>query len=439
MTNYKGKKVLIFGLGLNEGGVGSARFFAGQGAEVRVTDLKDEEVLKPSLEKLKEFENIKYSLGSHKNEDLEWADLIIRNPALKPDNPYLKYAKELGKQIEMDMGIFLQYVDPKQIVGITGSKGKSTTASLIFHAISEKYPNVILAGNIGKSVLSTIPYIKEDTKVILELSSFQLEAFNEHKVSPHIAVITNIFPEHLNYYSSMEDYITAKKFIAKHQTEDDSLYINKDDQTLNSKEFLDGILSEIIYFSEDDIPSDFQGNLLGEHNKTNYAAALSVVTGVGVEKDQALNLMNNFKSHDFRLQFIKEVEGIKIYNDSAATNPNAAIAALKALPNSILIAGGMNKGLAYKELAQAIDEYPKEVYFLMGDATLEIESFMQKGEKVKGCYDNLEALLEEVKKNAKKGDVVLFSPGATSFNLFQNEFDRGRKFNEAIEKVFNND
>ncbi len=436
MKDFKDKKILILGLGLNEGGVGSAKFFATQGAEVRVTDLKDETVLQPSIDKLKDYKNITYTLGTHKNGDIEWADLIIRNPALKPNNPYINYARELGKQVEMDMGVFLQFVNPKQIIGITGSKGKSTTASLLFHAISKKYPNVILAGNIGKSVLSTIPVINEDTQVILELSSFQLEAFNEHRVSPHIAVITNIFPEHLNYYSSMEDYISAKKLIAKHQSESDFLYINKADQTITSKEFLDGILSQIIYFSEEDIPSSFEGNLVGEHNKANYAAALSVAAQIGIKRDEALENMNNFKSHEFRLQLIKEPNGIKIYNDSAATNPHAAIVALKALPNSILIAGGMNKGLEYKELAEAIDKYAKEVYFLIGDATLEIESYMQGTNKIKGCYDNLRDLLKAVKKGLHPEDVILFSPGATSFNLFQNEFDRGRKFNEAVEEVF---
>jgi UDP-N-acetylmuramoylalanine--D-glutamate ligase len=436
MKDYKNKKVLIFGLGLNEGGVGSARFFAEQGAEVKVTDLKNQEILKPSLEKLAQFKNIEYILGEHKEEDIEWSDLIIRNPAIKPDNKYLRYAKEKSKQVEMDMGIFLEFVSPSQIIGVTGSKGKTTTATLIYYAVKEKFPNTVLAGNIGKSVLDTISHIGKDTLIILELSSFQLEAFSEHEVAPHFALITNIFPDHLNYYTSMEDYISAKKLITKHQSGKDYLFINKNDQVLTSKEFLDGIQSKIIYFSEDDLPSGFNPNLVGEHNKTNYAGALAVALENGVEKNEALKNMNQLKSNEFRLQFIKEVGGIKIYNDSSSTNPNSSIAALKALPNSILIAGGMNKGLSYKEFAQAIEKYPKEVYFLMGDATLEIEKFMHKIDKVKGCYDNLEKLLEDVKKVVQDGDVILFSPGATSFNLFQNEFDRGRKFNEAVEKIF---
>jgi UDP-N-acetylmuramoylalanine--D-glutamate ligase len=436
MKDFKSKKVLVLGLGLNEGGVGSAGFFAGQGAEVRVTDLKDKLILKPSLDRLSNYKNIEYILGEHRNEDIDWADLIIRNPALKPDNKYLIYAKEKGKQIEMDVGIFLQLINPAQIVGVTGSKGKTTTASLIYYAVKEKYPNTILAGNIGKSVLDIVPHINKETLVVLELSSFQLEAFAEHKVAPNFAVITNIFPDHLNYYSNMEDYISAKKLIAKHQSGKDYLFLNKNDQILTSKEFLDGIRARIIYFSEDDIPSDFNPNLVGEHNKTNYAAALAVATGMDVEKTEALKNMNEFKSNEFRLQLVKEVKGIKIYNDSSSTNPNSSIAALKALPNSILIAGGMNKGLEYKDFAKAIEHYAKEVYFLIGDATLEIEKFLTNMDKVQGCYDNLEEILKDVKEKAKDGDNILFSPGATSFNLFQNEFDRGRKFNEAVKKTF---
>ncbi|MBI2022361.1 UDP-N-acetylmuramoyl-L-alanine--D-glutamate ligase [Candidatus Daviesbacteria bacterium] len=438
MDNYTGKKVLILGLGLNQGGVGATKFFAKQNALVRVTDLKDEQVLEPSINQLKDFNNIEYILGEHRTSDIDWADLIIRNWGVKRENEFLKYAYKKGKAVETDMGIFLNYVNSKQIIGLTGSKGKSTIASLLYYAIKNQYPNAMLAGNIGKSVLDLVDHIKKDSLLILELSSFQLEAFNKHNISPHIAVITNIFPEHLNYYESYEDYTAAKKLIAKHQTGSDIFFINHSNGVINSPDFLAGINSQIIKFSEKDLPKDFSPKLPGGHNRINYAAALAVARHLGIDTTHALHKMNEFEGAEFRLQFVKESYGVKIYNDSAATNPDATIEALKTFPNSILICGGMNKGLDYSDLAEAIEKYTKAVYFLEGDATERIRQLESRimDEKDRGTFNDLKILLSAVKKEAQKGDLILFSPGATSFNLFQNEFDRGRKFNQAVEEVF---
>lgn len=452
ISQIASKKVLILGLGLNQGGVGAARFFAKVGAEIRVSDLKDEVLLKPSLDQLKEFKNIEYVLGQHREEDINWADLIIRNPSLKPENPYLKYAREKGKQVELDMGIFLQFVKPYQIIAVTGTKGKSTTASLIYHVLKSPgvyltHPKgvlsrhlvgnkVILAGNIGTSVLDIISQITPETLIILEVSSFQLEAFDEHKFGPHYALITNIYPDHLNYYSFLEEYIVSKKLISKNQTKDDYLFLWKDDSIANTKDFLNGISSRIIHFSSDDLPKDFNPLLKGEHNLSNLAASLKVLKQLGVDEKFALNQMAKFKGVEFRMQLIKEWRGVKIYNDTTATMPEATIESLKSFPNCILICGGMNKGLNYDELSKAIDKWAKAVYFIEGEATDNLKLKIKNLKLIKGTYNNLVKLLQAVKNDVKPGDVVLFSPGATSFNLFQNEFDRGRKFNQAVEEVF---
>ncbi|MBI2593443.1 UDP-N-acetylmuramoyl-L-alanine--D-glutamate ligase [Candidatus Daviesbacteria bacterium] len=456
IKDFKNKKILILGLGLNEGGVGSAKFFAKKGADILVTDLKNADSLKPSLEKLKEFINVKYHLGGHKKEDIDWADLVIRNPALKPDNQFLKYAKEKGKKITTDLGIFLEFINRNQIIGVTGTKGKSTTASLIFEVIKKLHlgglpagrqgvtRKAILTGNIGKSVLDSIEDIGKDTLVILEISSFQLESFNDKKVSPKYAVITNIYQDHLNYYTSMEEYVASKKLIAINQDENDFLFVNKDDKQINNTEFLSGIKSQIVYFSSDDLPAGFKPLLPGKYNLSNFAAALAVTKKLGVGEDVTIKVFGKFKGVPFRMELVKEWNGVKIYNNTTATAPEPAIESLKTFPNSILICGGMNKGLDYGKFAQAIGKYAKEVYFLEGDATEalsnQLSAISQK--KVRGNYNNLTALLEAVKKRVQSGDVILspqvilFSPGATSFNLFQNEFDRGRKFNEAVERVF---
>lgn len=433
---YKNKKILILGLGLNEGGVGSAKFFAKEGAEVLVTDLKDENSLKPSLEKLKDFPNIKYNLGGHNNEDIDWADLIIRNQSVKRGNPYLKYAKEKNKKVTTDIGIFLHYVNPSQIIGITGTKGKSTTSSLIYEILKADGKKVILAGNIGKSVLDSVDLINPDTLIVLEISSFQLESFDDKKVSPKYALITNIYPDHLNYYKTMEEYIAAKKLIALYQNENDFLFINKDVKIISSADFLNGIKSNIVFYSSSDLPKNLNPKLPGKYNLSNLAAAFVFSKTIGVGEDIAKTALENFKGVQFRLQLIKEWNGIKIYNNTTATAPEPAIESLKTFPNSILICGGMNKGLEYSEFADAIDEFAKEVYFLDGDATDNLKLKIKNSALVKGTYESIEELLNDVKNSVQSGDVILFSPGATSFNLFQNEFDRGIKFNEAVDKIF---
>ena len=345
----------------------------------------------------------------------------------------------------MDMGIFLQFVKPAQIIGVTGTKGKSTTASLIYEALKSGNRDVIFAGNIGKSVLDTIPFVKENTLVVLEISSFQLEGFADHQVSPKYAVITNIYPDHLNYYGDMEKYTESKKIIAKFQSPNDFLFIRKDDEVTSKPEFLENLKGHIVYFSKSDLPESFSPKLPGEHNLENFAAALVVTNKIVRTQGDALCAyiaLENFAGVEFRLQVIYDKNNIKIYNDTAATNPDATIQALQSLPNSILIVGGVNKNLPYGKLAKAIEKYSKAVYFLEGTATNELLKLCKarpcmpaQGEALQ-TYNDLEKILQDIKKIVKSGDIILFSPGAASFNLFQNEFDRGRKFNEAVAEVF---
>lgn len=429
------KNVLIFGLGVNQGGVGAAKFFASQGDSVRVTDLKTKKELKSSIDELRKFK-IKYTLGEHKEEDIDWADLIIKNPAIKPGNKYIYYALKKKRTVQTDIGIFFKLVNPGQIIAVTGTKGKSTTASLIYEALKTKYKNIVLAGNIGKSVLDTIKSVNQETLIVLEISSFQMEGLIACQTSPKYAVITNIYPDHLNYHPTMNSYIEAKRMIAFYQKSSDFLFLNRDDSTLNDQTFIKNLKAKIILYSESDLPITFRPTLPGSHNRQNYSAALAVCKSLGISEEEALKAMNNFKGVEFRLQTIKTWKGVTIINDTTATSPNASIHALKTYPNSILIAGGMNKGMPYQEFAETIDKFAKKVYFLIGDSTDEIKRLMKNKELIIGTYNDLSKLLIDVKIKAQKGDIILFSPGATSFNLFQNEFDRGRKFNEAVDKIF---
>lgn len=441
MSKYKGRDVLIFGLGLNQGGLGSAKFFASQGAKVKVTDLKNARVLKPSLGELKKFPDIEYTLGEHKYEDVTWADLIIKNPSVKPGNPYIEYALKNNKEVKMDMDIFLEFIKPSQIIGVTGTKGKSTTASLIYEVLKNAGKKVIFAGNIGKSVLDTVPYVNKDTLVVLEISSFQLESFDINKISPKWAVITNITPDHLNYYSLMEEYVDAKRIIGKYQTQDDFLFLRKNDPITSNSDFLNGLRGKVIYFSKDDLPKDFSPNLKGEHNSENIAAVFQIGEVFNIDKTLLLKTLADFKGIPFRMELIKEWHGIKIINDTAATSPESGIKALQTFPGCILICGGMNKRMDYQEYAKVASQNAKKIFFLEGDSTDEIKKYLS-ADIIAGIYNNFDSLLKDVKKIVETDDtvlspkVILFSPAATSFNLFQNEWDRGKKFKEAVQKVF---
>ncbi|MBI2314665.1 UDP-N-acetylmuramate--L-alanine ligase [Candidatus Daviesbacteria bacterium] len=445
------QKVLVFGLGLNQGGVGVAKFFAQNGAEVRITDLKTEKDLQASLDKLKEFKNISYTLGGHTFEDIDWADLIIKNPAVKPENKYIGYVLEKDKEVETDFSIFLQYADQKKIIAITGTKGKTTTASLIYEVLKAANEQAVLAGNIGRSILDTLPYLDKNPWIIVEISSFQLQALAEKNFAPKIAVITNIYPDHLNWHFSMEEYIEAKKIIAEYQTKEDFLFIRGGNVMVDKPDFLKGLKAKIIRFSKNDLPAGLQPNLLGEHNLENIAAAYSIGKVLSVNSNLLLKSLTQFKGVPFRIELIKEWYGVKIYNDTTATSPEAGIQAIKTLSKLhshigsgklVLICGGMNKKMDYKKYAEEVIKNVQQVFFLEGDATEEIIKRIQNLEfRVQngGIYNNIEKLLQDVKKEVKPGDTILFSPAATSFNLFQNEFDRGRQFNKAVEKVFGED
>lgn len=438
MGNFRNKKILVLGLGLNQGGVGVVKFLSKLGAKIRVTDLRTKAELQNSLDQLAKFSQIEYSLGGHKNEDIDWADIIVRNPSVKPNNKYLKYAVQKNKEIVTDLSLFLGYVDQTKIIAVTGTKGKSTTTSLIYNVLKDSGKQVLLAGNIGKSVLEVIPYINAKTFIVLELSSFQLDNLEEERFAPYISVITNIFPDHLNYHKTMEEYINAKRKIAVFQEEGDYLFLRNNDPVTHKVSFLENLKSKVIYYDSKNLPPTLRPHLKGTHNLENIAVAFEVVKILGINVAQALISLEKFEGVEFRMQLIKEVSGTKIYNDSTATNPTATIQTLKTFPNCLLIVGGMDKGLAYEELNSAIIKYAKSVFLIKGTATDKIHKSLIINHKslIQGMYSDLLSLLEDVKGKIQPGDIVLFSPGATSFNLFLNEFDRGRKFNEAVEKVF---
>lgn len=404
------------GLGLHGGGAGVAKFFSEQGAAVLVTDLKTKSQLKESIQKLKGLP-IRYILGRHRSEDFINTDLIIKNPAVPGSSSYLKIARKHNISIKTDIDIFFKLCKVP-IIGITGTKGKSTVATLIYLFLKSKYPKAILAGNIGISPLEILSKITNRSKVVLELSSFELE---DLKRSPEIAVITTIFPDHLDRYKNFKDYIAAKKPIFKYQKKKDILVLNYTNPY--TRQFALSASSKIYFFKN-----------------SNVAAALVVARIFKIPKKNIEKVLSDFKGVPHRQELIDRKKGVKYINDTTATVPQSVVLAIntfkKRFPDSriILIAGGLDKKLNYKDLAKEIQKKVDYLLLLPGTASNKLKKGLKKLSNVY-CVNSMEKAVKKAAEKSKKGDIVLLSPGAASFNLFKNEFDRGEQFIKAVKKL----
>jgi UDP-N-acetylmuramoylalanine--D-glutamate ligase len=432
--NNPPQKVLIFGLGLNAGGVGSVKFFSRQGTKVVVTDLKNKKALSSSLAKLSSFPNIKYVLGKHRLVDFLTSDLIIKNPAIPWEHPFLKKARERGIKISTDTIIFFNQT-PALIVGITGTKGKSTTAALLTEILKKKYPRVWLLGNIRESFLDKLPKIKSQDIVVAELSSFQLEDLALIKKSPSVAVITNIFADHLNRYKSLKDYGRTKANIFLYQKPTDHLIINGKDKFL--VKLARKAKAQKHFFRKSNL----------SRLEINIGLAALAAKILGVPRKTIAKTVKNFRGLPGRLEFVGKfsakggsASGGKnriFINDTTATNPTAVLTGLQFLIKKykrpiVLIAGGQDKKLNYQTMTETINKKIKKLILLPGDATKKLKKSLKiKFKEVK----NMKTAVATAYRVSEPGDLIVLSPGAASFNLFQNEFDRGRQFNQNIKKL----
>lgn len=431
--DYQGKKVLVMGLGLLGRGVQDAAFFTKIRARVTVTDLRPENQLKSSLEKLKKFP-IRYVLGEHRKKDFINTDLVLRNAAVPKNSPFLHLARKHKIPIEMDEALFVKYA-PVKIVGVTGTRGKSTTTTLIYQILKKAGFPVWLGGNIsGVATLPLLEKVKKGDLVVAELSSWQLQGLDWIKFSPHIGVIVSIYEDHLNRYPSMEAYIADKKVIFKYQKKDDFLVLNRDMPVI--AKLAKRVKSQVIWFSKNDFPSDWKLNIRGEHNKTNAAAAIKVAEILKVDQKIIKKVFINFAGLPYRLQTIANIDGVEYVNDTTSTTPAASIVALESFSKPIvLIAGGNSKNLDMSAFAQKIAQKVKKVILLEGTEADNLEKLIRKykgGGKIIGRFNNLKKAILRTKKLTRPGEVVLFSPGCTSFGMFENEFDRGRQFNKIV-------
>jgi len=450
---FAGKKVLVMGLGRFGGGVDSAHFACRAGASVTVTDLANAEELGGSISQLKEFGDIEFHLGGHIAGDFEQADIIIANPAVAADNRFLAEARRFGKTVTSQMSIFFDLC-PALIIGITGANGKSTTAALTAHLLRAgvkqegfNYRNVWLSGNIGNEPLLTIlDEIGSQDLVVLELSSFQIEQLAQEQKAPHIALLTNLLPNHLDRYGSFEKYCAAKESIFKYQKSSDrgraTSFFNADDSigALWCEKYGEEGTRTCIKFRPDDVSEEFRGRfgLPGRANLANLAAALSIAKYLGVADETIANCLGEFKALPHRLQFIAEIDGVGWYNDSKATTPEAAIVALEAFDSPrILVAGGYDKQIPFDRLGEVIADKAKAVV-LIGQTASKIARAVAKAKQNRTDVRFADSLAEAVKiagQSAVSGDVVLLSPACASFDMFDNYQQRGTEFVRLVDEL----
>ena len=454
--NYiRGKKVAIIGLGVSN--IPLIDYFYNLGASVAFFDKRPVEKLdKEAVQKIHNY-NFDLYLGENNLENLKGFSIIFRSPSCRPDTPEIIDEVRKGAVLTSEIEMLMQTC-PATIIGITGSDGKTTTTSLIYEIIKQSGKKCYLGGNIGFPLFTKVREMTPEDVVVLELSSFQLM---DMQISPHIAVITNISPNHLDIHKSYEEYIEAKKNIFKSQNKNDILVINYDNEI--TKEFKNEANGKVIYFSrktklDDGIIYDDEKikeckdkvrrhilnvkdiHLRGVHNYENVCAAIAATASLVEPKVQA-KAIQNFKGVAHRLEFVREIDGVKWYNDSIGTSPTRTIAGLNSFDEKIvLIAGGYDKHLDYKPLAKPILNKVCKL-ILLGQTSDKIyqavTELMKTSDKKIDIFktNTLEEAVNKAKEVSKKGSVVLFSPASASFDMFKNFEERGNKFKQIVNKL----
>ena len=415
-----------------------------------------DEIPKEIMDKITSY-SFEFSLGEYYLEKLKGFDLILRSPSCLPTIPELVQAEKNGAIVTSEIELVLK-MTPSKVIGITGSEGKTTTTTLIHRILEHAGYKCFLGGNIGIPLFTRIEEMTPEDIVVLELSSFQLMGM---EISPDISVVTNITPNHLNIHKDYEEYIDSKKNIFKYQNEDGILVINNENEI--TKEFNKEAKGKVIYFSsktklddgfivDGDIIKESEAGirkhilnvknikLRGVHNFENICTALAA-TKTLVESDVAVDAIKEFQSVEHRLEFIREIYGVKWYNDSSSSSPTRTIAGLNSYEEEIvLIAGGYDKNLDYTPLAKPIVEKVKTL-ILLGQTSGKIYEAVKKELEIQNknlniyMCDTLEETVKKAQKYAKQGQVVLFSPASASFDMFKNFADRGEKFKNLVNKI----
>lgn len=446
----RGKKTAVVGIGVSNKPL--INFLLKLGAQVSAFDKKTEEQLGEEAMEFKD-KGVKLVLGESYLDNLHGFDVIFKTPSMRIDSPAFLKAKEEGTYITSEIEEFVRYC-PAKVYGITGSDGKTTTTTLIYNMLKEQGYKCWIGGNIGIPLFTKIEEIKKDDKVVLELSSFQLMSMN---ISPEVAVITNLSPNHLDVHKDMNEYIDSKKNIFKYQDKDDLLILNKDNAITNSMiNEANGMVEQFsvrdqlkkggylrdrnLYINGDKVCTIDEVKLKGMHNVENLLAAFCALKN-DVDVENMRKVAIEFSGVEHRCEFVREIDGVKYYNDSIASSPTRTLAGLKAFEKPvILIAGGYDKRIPFDVLAE--EGYSKiKVLILMGDTKNKIKEAFQKIEDKNNIditivtVNSLEEAVYKAKELAKQGDIVTLSPACASFDMFANFEIRGNSFKNIVNQI----
>lgn len=453
----KNAKIAIIGAGVSN--IPLIKYLEELDCDVTLFDKKNIDSLNNEVTDAINKYSINTFLGEKYLENLVGYDIIFRSPSCLPTNKYLKKEIERGAIVTTEVEQVIKLA-PCRIIGVTGSKGKTTTTTIIYNILKNLGYSTYLGGNIGKPLFVELDKMKEDDIVVLELSSFQLMNM---KVSPSIAVITNITPDHLDVHSNYNEYINAKKFIFQNQKKDDILVLNYDDEIVrNFKKEAKGyvryfgslnnelehhkniyVLNEdFIQYNGENIIDTRKLLLKGRHNYLNICAALNAIAEyINVSNKELENIVKKISSVSHRLEFVKKINGVEWYNDSASTTPDKAIAGIKAFSAKVvLIAGGYDKNISYETFALPILEQVSKL-ILFGDTKNKIYDAVIKLSRKTGksipiyVMDTLEEVVTVAYQVSSPGEVVLFSPASASFDMFKNAYQRGDLFKEMVNKL----
>lgn len=470
---FAGTKALVMGLGLHGGGVATTKWLAKHGATVTATDKRTKEVLAPSLKALAKTPAT-FVLGEHRKEDFKQNDLVVVNPGVPRESEYLAVAKKAGKRIENDASLFFRFTD-NPVIAVTGTRGKTTTTLWIAELLKKKYPHVLPSGNTPENA-----FLKEfervqgkDIPVVAEMSSWQLEYLPIAGRAPSVAVITNLYPDHLNRYKGIKDYASAKANIFHDQHEDDFLVLNYHNEW--TEYFLKKRPKSIPFFvSTKSLPKAVNGLFVrgeslvfrfdgieqklfsvkrfikerGVHNLENLLCAVLAIKLFDSEVIVTEKDARRLPTPRMRQEVVAKKGRLMVVNDSCATSPDGVEAALLRFSkegNIVLMTGGTDKELEFGSLARKIKKYiPKEQLILLeGSATKKLIAELVRLKYFKGQAQEIHTDLAScihgaltIAKTLKGKTIILFSPGAASFEKFLHEFDRGEKFNALIKKMF---
>lgn len=449
VDNFKDKKITVMGLGLLGRGINVTKFLADCGADLIVTDLKDEDELEPALAELSDYDDIEYVLGRHRLSEFTGRDIIIKAAGVPKDSKYIKRARENDIPVEMDASLFAKLApDNVRLVGVTGTRGKSTVTHLIQAILDANSETTHLGGNVrGRATLPLLDKVKPGDFVVLELDSWQLQGFGEAEISPNYAVFTNFLRDHQDYYKNMREYFEDKSHIFRHQEKGDYLITSEDSfeaiQKYLGEDAHEKVKATMAMANPKTLLDGYESPLRGEHNRQNLALAVQFADILTIDSSVAQQALREFKPLPGRMQYVRKILNRSIYNDNNATTPDATVAAIKTLTadqkeseNLTLIAGGSDKELDTTELERVIKRQVENVILLPGTGTDEIRFKLYGDERINiDEAETVKEALEMALSMSSPNDIILFSPAFASFEQFANEYEREEALLEAIDEL----